>query len=738
MLLSRLKFPVIICAIYVVLASIYTLATPIYEPLDEDYHFAYIQHIAKTGQLPVQNPSIKQPWNQEGSQAPLYYAGMALVVKLVPGADQPYELGHNPHAIIGVRDATTNHNRFTHTAAERFPWQGPILAIYLIRLFGVAIGAWTVYAVYRAALLAVPDNPTVALIAMAFTAFNIMFLAQTGIVNNDILVAALGATASWQIMAIWRDKAQFVWQRWAFLAVTVALATLTKFSGVSLGMIAAALLAIILWKRRITLRQGIIAAALLGGIFLALTGWWFIRNIQLYGDLTGLRILSQIVGLRTEYSIDTFLSELTLMRVSTWGLYGWMNYFVGPDWLPQLMDVLTLLGVIGGIYWLVMTIRARQFARIIPLGLFGLHFLIMSFSIISYTWQIPASVGRLYIPAMVALSLLTAIGWYMAASAIKIPRLAIVLVIIMFIIAALAPFLAIIPAYSTPSVVSALPAEAIPLDIRFDKVNMLGYTISRKPVAPGGTLPVTIYYQGEPDPRNLSLYMTVTGQNGQVIAKLDTYPGSGNLPTSMWESGRNYADHYLIPINANAQGPAQFKIEFGWWNFATGERLRPVRPADSAPLDALVLRGGSLLLPSPVPHFATSQTATFSGALRLKGYTLLPSDAVINPGDKLTLSLVWEALTPVYEDFNIFIHLQTDDGKLVAQDDSPPLQGDYPTSAWATGAPFNDPHTIQIGADVAPGTYRLMIGLYRLRDGSRLPVDSGGDSLTLQTPITIR
>jgi hypothetical protein len=723
---------------YVILASIYALATPIYEPLDEDYHFAYIQHIAKTGQLPVQNPSVKQPWNQEGSQAPLYYALMAIAVKLVPGADQPYELAHNPHAIIGVRNATTNHNRFTHTAAERFPWRGPVLAIFLIRLIGVAIGAWAVYAVYRAVLPAMPDLPSIALIAMGFTAFNVMFLAQTGIVNNDILVAALGATASWQIMAIWQTKSEFVWRRWAFLAVTIALATLTKFSGVSLGILAAALLAIMVWKRHITLRQAIGAAALLGGIFVALTGWWFVRNIQLYGDLTGLRTLSQIVGLRTEYNLNTFLSELTLMRVSTWGLYGWMNYFIGPDWLPEVMDLLTLVGVTGGIYWLVTTIKSRHFERIIPVGLFGLHFLIMSFSIISYTWQIPASVGRLYIPAMAALSLLVALGWYMAAYAIKVPRLAAVPVLSMFIIAALAPFLTVIPAYATPAVVAALPSDAIPLDIQFDKIKMLGYTVARQPIAPGGTLPVTIYYQGEPDPRNLSLYMTVTGQNGQVIGKLDTYPGSGNLPTSTWETGRIYADRYLIPINSDAHGPAQFKIEFGWWNFATGERLRPLHADSSAPLDALVLRGGSLLPLPSTTQVMIPQIATFSGALRLKGYTLPSVDATLKPGDKFTVSLVWEALTPVYEDFNIFLHLQSEDGKLVAQDDSPPLQGDYPTSAWATGVSFSDPHIIQIPPDVPAGTYRLVIGLYRLHDGSRLPVDSGGDSLKLQTPIRIR
>jgi hypothetical protein len=728
------RLPIVICFVYILLATIYSVVVPVYEPPDESYHFAFVQHLIRTGALPVQNPSIKQPWNQEGSQAPLYYVTASLLARFVPGADEPYLLGPNPHAIVGVRDARTNHNLWTHTRAEEYPWRGPVLAMHLIRLLGVIFGAWTVYAVYRTARLAAPDMLALAPMAMAFTAFNAMFLVQSISINNDSLVAALGATASWLSLRVLRCG--FTWRRMAALAVVAALAALSKVSGLSVVVIAGALIAILAAKRRITIRQAALAIALLVGAFVMLAGWWYVRNLQLYGDLTGLRTLSQIVGTRgSAFSVNALFDEMTLLRVSTWGLYGWLNVFIGPSWLPAWMDILTVVALVGGVWWLIQLRRSRQWELILPVGLLGLHFLVIALSIVQYTWLTPASLGRLLIPAMASLSVLACLGWQSAARAIGKPKAMIVPIATLAFTTTLAPILTLGPAYGRPPTVSAMPASASPLDVWFDKIRIVGYHIDRQPVVPGGRLPVTVYYQGEPDERNLSLYLTVLGRSARAIGKVDSYPGGGNLPTSTWNPSLLYADTYFVPIANDAVGPAEFKVEVGWWDFATGERIKP-KSADGTAISALVLRGGTLLSAGPAPQPGMAERAVFSGTLRLDEYTLLPADGVVNPDGRLDLTLVWEGLTPIYEDFTVFVHLQTEGGTLVAQDDSPPLRGEYPTSAWATGHPFADSHTIQL-ASVPPGTYRLVIGLYRLADGSRLPVDTGGDSVTLQTPIIV-
>ena len=76
------------------------------------------------------------------------------------------------------------------------------------------------------------------------------------------------------------------------------------------------------------------------------------------------------------------------------------------------------------------------------------------------------------------------------------------------------------------------------------------------------------------------------------------------------------------------------------------------------------------------------------------------------------------------------------DGRLVLAADGPPRAGDYPTSIWSPGEVIDDPHVIRLPAGLPPGTYHVLIGLYRLETGERLPVN-GSDQIKLET-ITIR
>ncbi|HEX9076146.1 MAG TPA: hypothetical protein VF932_10225, partial [Anaerolineae bacterium] len=64
---------VLLLFIFVLLATIYSVATPIFEAGDEIWHFPFVQHLATGLSLPVQDPAVKTLWEQEGGQPPLYY-----------------------------------------------------------------------------------------------------------------------------------------------------------------------------------------------------------------------------------------------------------------------------------------------------------------------------------------------------------------------------------------------------------------------------------------------------------------------------------------------------------------------------------------------------------------------------------------------------------------------------------------------------------------------------------------
>jgi hypothetical protein len=83
----------------------------------------------------------------------------------------------------------------------------------------------------------------------------------------------------------------------------------------------------------------------------------------------------------------------------------------------------------------------------------------------------------------------------------------------------------------------------------------------------------------------------------------------------------------------------------------------------------------------------------------------------------------------------LFAHLLGPDGQRVAQVDLP-----YPTSSWRAGYYATTDLPLALPANVSPGIYRLVIGLYDPSNGQRLrlranaPIDpalDGPDALVL-------
>jgi hypothetical protein len=120
--------------------------------------------------------------------------------------------------------------------------------------------------------------------------------------------------------------------------------------------------------------------------------------------------------------------------------------------------------------------------------------------------------------------------------------------------------------------------------------------------------------------------------------------------------------------------------------------------------------------------------AIFDETIVLEGYAL---DESVRAGDALHLKLYWQASAPVAEDYQVFVHLLDENGKLWAQKDGPPLLGARPTSSWQPGERLTDRLGLLLPSDTPAGSYHLRVGLYRLSDGSRLLTTGGADGLDL-------
>jgi len=100
-------------------------------------------------------------------------------------------------------------------------------------------------------------------------------------------------------------------------------------------------------------------------------------------------------------------------------------------------------------------------------------------------------------------------------------------------------------------------------------------------------------------------------------------------------------------------------------------------------------------------------------------------------GGRVRLTLWWEALAPVEEDYTVFTHLLDGKGRLVGGHDSMPANGWRPTSSWRMGQVMRDIHYIPFETGEDLGEIIIEVGLYDLETGRRLKVEDGQDKVIL-------
>ena len=139
----------LILVLYVSVALAYGLVTPVYEGPDELGHVLYVKHIAEGRGIPVQSReyAIAYGFGQEGSQAPLYYALNAALVRVlglsVDDLEGVPEI--NPFTTCGRPRWRDNVAFYRHDPRlETFPYQGAARAVHVMRLLSVLLGGMTV------------------------------------------------------------------------------------------------------------------------------------------------------------------------------------------------------------------------------------------------------------------------------------------------------------------------------------------------------------------------------------------------------------------------------------------------------------------------------------------------------------------------------------------------------------------------------------------------------------------
>ena len=120
------------------------------------------------------------------------------------------------------------------------------------------------------------------------------------------------------------------------------------------------------------------------------------------------------------------------------------------------------------------------------------------------------------------------------------------------------------------------------------------------------------------------------------------------------------------------------------------------------------------------PQFASD--ALLGGIVRVAGYD------VAREAGSVRVAIYWQPRVKLESDYVTFVHLLDAGGNKVAQGTDHQVGGDfYPTSMWDVGEVLRDEQAITLPPTIAPGSYRVVVGMYRHRDVGQLgePVEIG-------------
>lgn len=746
--LSRVRAAAII-VLFLVFGAAWSLVVPPFETPDEPFHYGFARHIAQGNGLPVQSSEETGPWAQEGSQAPLYYLLTGWLTRWIDQDDFANIAVRNPRANIGDPLDPGNKNFMLYSGRQP-PLAGSNLALHVGRWFSLLLGAITLACVYLTAELMQVGRRRpygFALLATCLVAVIPQFLFISASFTNDTLVMAASAAAIYWLARLLVRPANLPvrpWE-WIVLGVLLGVAALSKLQGLGLIPATGIVVLFLAWRRR---SWRIIAEAVLlvGLPAVTLAGWWYVRNIQLYGDWSGLGHLTSINGARARpLDWEDFWPEFRGLRYSFWGLFGWFNILL-PDWFYTLADVLTLAGMVGLVGALVRL--ARRSPR--PLldqpairvtGLLVLWAVLTFLLLIYWITQATGSQGRLIFPGIIAYGLLLTMGidfWLQL-----LPRLArqvawtalllAMLGMALYSVAWLLPGI-----YNAPAPVAAIPGTAQPVNLTIggsERLQLAAVEVGSGRYHPGERVPVTLYWRTEqPLAHDYQIFVQLLDDQGGEVANLTSHPGWGRNPTTFWQPDALYADPYQVLVSApvDPRSPLLARVYTGV--------IDPQREEiDNLPLPARTAEGTEV-----TPFVATVELeagrgvdlaeagippagAVFGGVIRLAGSAAGPG--AVEAGETLTATLVWDALAQPQTDYTAYVHLLDANNQQVAGYDQAPAGNRFPTSHWRAGDRIVSDYVLPLPVDLPPGRYSLWTGLYETASAGalRLPVtDAAG------------
>ena len=381
---------------------LWNIFTPIFEAADEPGYYQQAYFLAHERQM----PNLNNPPQNAGvmTYPPTYYLPLVPIVWLTqsPSINDPIAIQERENFRQGWR--YQKFNRFQHSSAEVYwRWDKLGWAIRLMRLVANLWGIGTIILVYLTARQLF-SNENKAMLATLFVGFNPMFahLNSTVIVVNLLIFLA---SLMWYWLIKWRS---FTFKKAVVLGSVIGLATITKATGLLLLPIAGTRMLMTRAEKKDWL-------GLVLGVGLT-AGWWFVRNIFLYGSLLATDKVIATTGTRAFMiqqlgPINYWVGFFTSQWATFWTGYGWSAVYFSKTVLGILL-VLVALAI-----WGIAKSREKKLRFFIGAVIFWWSMLMMAHA------KFPTFHAKDLYPMIIPISLLVVAGWDRIWQIGKLPKL---------------------------------------------------------------------------------------------------------------------------------------------------------------------------------------------------------------------------------------------------------------------------------------------------------------------------
>ncbi len=253
------------------------------------------------------------------------------------------------------------------------------------------------------------------------------------------------------------------------------------------------------------------------------------------------------------------------------------------------------------------------------------------------------------------------------------------------------------------------------LDVPIGSILLLGANLDTLSARPGEPLYLTLFWQAT-DSRLPDCSVSLTSGD---ITLYEGAPVHGTYPTSLWSAGEVIVDRYN-PLLPRDMPPGEYTLRVSVCDV-------------TVEVGTFVIQAISRTF--VVPSLSHPLNISLGEKVMLLGYDLSTDE--VAPGEKLLVTLYWQALREMDENYTVFVHLIAPDGTMTGQRDSWPLNGSYPTSLWLSGEVVTDTYEIEVETAAPSGEHLLETGMYIAETGKRLEVGDGSHDAIVLQPILV-